>query len=494
MNFSRRFFVRGLGGVAIALPALEFFEGTAYAQSATSAKRFLTFFEHGGTLTNHTAGIYGYPGFTDGTSDTQGLDAWRPVSTPGQPLALGAIHQPLADAGLTNQCVVLRGLDNVAGLNQGDYGNGHGISNVTVLTCGKGKNAGEADDKSIAYSPSIDQVLAARWGAPAGGLASINLLVDAHNYGSPFFKAAKQYASIISDPRTAFSSILSGVQTGTGGPDPAVVRAQALRVSVLDGTSKNLARYQSKMSAQDRLTVQAHLDAVRSIEQRVAAIQPPVAPSCSKPTVNGTYTDVGNTWQIMADIALAALRCGQTRVLAFEVGDYHMTWDPTPLPFEVAYDIGHSLDHMARDLGKTGALYLPHPDWLTPYQQCMIRNRQLRSKMVATLLKGLQDTPEGGGNMLDNTLLLWTSEFSNGANHLGTDMPVMLAGKAGGALQGGRYLNFNTKAAADDRTTQYSSSTSMNNLMTSVLNLCGFPDTGFGDMQYASRSGGLVGL
>jgi hypothetical protein len=34
----------------------------------------------------------------------------------------------------------------------------------------------------------------------------------------------------------------------------------------------------------------------------------------------------------------------------------------------------------------------------------------------------------------------------------------------------------------------------MNNLMTSVLNLCGFNDTGFGDMQYASRTGGLVGL
>jgi hypothetical protein len=480
--------------MAIALPALEFFQGTARAQAATGAKRFLTFFEHGGTLTNHTSGVYGYPGFTDGTSDAQGLDAWRPTSTPGQPLMLGAIHKPLADAGLTNQCVVLRGLDNVAGKQQGDYGNGHGISNVTVLTCGKGKNAGEADDKSIAYGPSIDQVLAARWGAPAGGLASINLLVDAHNYGSPFFKASKQYASRLSDPRAAFSSILANVQTGGGGPDPAVVRAQALRVSVLDGTAKNLERYKTRLSAQDKLTVQAHLEAVRSIEQRVAAISAPVTPSCSKPTVTGTFSDVGNTWQVMADIALAALRCGQTRVLGFEVGDFHMTWDPTPLPFEVGYDIGHSLHHMARDMGLTGPLYVPHPTWLTPYQDCMIRNRQLRAKMVATLLKGLQDTPEGSGTMLDNTLLLWTSEFSNGANHLGTDMPVMLAGKAGGALQGGRYLNFNTKAAADDRTSQYTSTTSMNNLMTSVLNLCGFNDTGFGDAQYASRTGGLVGL
>jgi hypothetical protein len=34
----------------------------------------------------------------------------------------------------------------------------------------------------------------------------------------------------------------------------------------------------------------------------------------------------------------------------------------------------------------------------------------------------------------------------------------------------------------------------MNNLMTSLLNLCGFNDTGYGDMRYASHAGGLVGL
>lgn len=492
---SRRLFLQGFGGIAIALPALEFMQGRgkAFAQAAPN-KRFLTFFEHGGTLTNHTHGVYGYGGFTDGSSDMQGMDGWRPTSRPGQPLALGPIHQPLTDAGLASSCVVLRGIDNIAGDQQGDYGNGHGISNVTVLTAGKGKMPGEADDKAIAYGPSIDQVIASRWGAPAGGLASINLEISAHNYGSPFFKAAKQYASRLDDPRTAFNTILGGVQTSPGGPDPAVLRAQALRVSVLDGTAKSLERYKTKMSSNDKQTIDAHLESVRSIEQRVAAIPAPPAPGCSKPTVSGTYNNVGNTWQVMVDIALAALRCGQTRVLSLEVGDFHSTWDPTPLPFTVGYDIGHSLHHMARDLGRTGVLYTPHPTWLTPWQQCMIRNRQLRAQMVARLLTGLKSTPEGAGNMLDNTLMLWTSEFSQGAQHLGTDMPIMLAGGAGGALQGGRYLNYNTRATTDDFTLNYASSTSMNNLFVSVLNMLGFADTGFGDMQYASRMGGLANI
>lgn len=493
-SFSRRNFIRGFGGLAIALPALEFTSGKAFGQTAAQ-KRFVTFFEHGGTLTNHTHGVYGYGGFTDGSSEQQGLDAWRPASRPGQPLQLGPIHKPLTDAGLAGNVVVVRGIDNLAGDQQGDYGNGHGISNVTILTATKGKNPGEADAKAIAYGPSIDQVVAARWGAPAGGLASVNLLVDAHNYGSPYFKGSQQYASLIGNPRTAFSTLLGNVTTTPGGqPDPAVVRAQKLRVSVLDGTAKNLARYQTKMSAADRLTVEAHLESVRSIERRVAAIQPPVAPSCSKPTVNGTYNNVNNTWEVMADIALAALRCGQTRVLSYEIGDFHMTWDPTPLPFSVGYDIGHSLHHMSRDMGKKGTLYVPHPDWLTPYQQAMIRNRQFRANIVAKILKGLKDTPEGSGNMLDNTLFYWTSEFSNGAVHLGTDMPMMLAGGAGVGLQGGRYLNYNLRAASDDMTMQYASESATNNLYIAMLNKLGFADTTFGDMKYAKKPGALAGL
>ncbi len=491
--FTRRLFLRGFGGIAVGLPALEFLQAKAWAQSAPP-KRFLTFFEHGGTLTNHTYGVYGYGGFTDGTHEVQGMDAWRPTSRPGQPLALGPIHQPLTDAGLTPYVNVVRGVDNKAGNDQGDYGNGHNISNVTILTAGKGKNAGEEDAKAIAYSPSIDQVIASRWGAPVGGMASINLELEAHNYGSPFFKASKQYASRYTDPRAAFTAILSGVQTSPSGPDPAVVRAQALRASVLDGTSKSLQRYKGKLSAQDAQTIDAHLEHVRSIEQRVNALAPPPAAGCSKPTVSGTFNNVNDTWQIMVDIALAALRCGQTRVLSLEVGDFHATWDPTPLPFEVGYDIGHSLHHMARDLGRTGMLGQPHPTWLTPWQQCMIRNRQLRSQMVARLMKGLESTPEGSGNMLDNSLLLWTSEFSQGAQHLGTDMPIVLAGKAGGALQTGRYLNFNTKAATDDFTLQYQSVTATNNLYISIMNLLGFPDTTFGDMQYAYRPGPAVGV
>ena len=494
-RYPRRLVLQGLGGLAIGLPFLEF-TGRAYGAPPVNPNRFITFFEHGGTLTNCTDGVYNYAGFTDGVSEIQGMDGWRPTSTPGQPLVLGAIHKPLADAGLTPDVNVLRGIDNNAGDMQGDYGNGHGISNVTILTAGKGKLPGQKDDLSIAYSASIDQVVGARWGPPAGGQAVVNLLIDAHNYGSPYFRGPSQRASSFSNPLDAFNTLLAGVMTGPGGPDPAVLRAQLVRRSILDGTGKGLEQYKNQLTAQDKLTVEAHLEHIRAIELRLAAIVPPPALTCSKPTL-GTFNpnSIPSISPLMVDIGLAALRCGRTRVLNIEIGDFHMTWDPTPLPFQVGYDIGHSLHHMARDLGTTGSLAVQNPGWRGPWQQAMIRNRQFRAGLVAKLLKGLKDTPEAGGNMLTNSLFLWTSEFSNGSVHNGSDMPFLIAGKGGSStMQTGRYLNYNIKAATNDFTNQYLSKATTNNLYISMLNVLGFTDTTFGDMTYSKVPGPLAGL
>ena len=47
-----------------------------------------------------------------------------------------------------------------------------------------------------------------------------------------------------------------------------------------------------------------------------------------------------------------------------------------------------------------------------------------------------------GSTMLDNTLLLWGNELGAGNSHSYKDIPWLLAGGAGGALQMGRYLQF----------------------------------------------------
>jgi hypothetical protein len=55
---------------------------------------------------------------------------------------------------------------------------------------------------------------------------------------------------------------------------------------------------------------------------------------------------------------------------------------------------------------------------------------------LGTLLERLRTLPEGDGNLLDNSLIYVTSCTSWGKIHAKDEWPVLLAGKAGGALQG----------------------------------------------------------
>ena len=80
--------------------------------------------------------------------------------------------------------------------------------------------------------------------------------------------------------------------------------------------------------------------------------------------------------------------------------------------------------------------------------------------------------------MLDNTLVLCVNEISRGNTHSHDDMHFLLAGGAGGRLDGGRYLRY------DDRP--------HNDLLVSVLNLLGLDDETFGDQRFCY--GALPGL
>jgi hypothetical protein len=61
---------------------------------------------------------------------------------------------------------------------------------------------------------------------------------------------------------------------------------------------------------------------------------------------------------------------------------------------------------------------------------------------LATLLKRMKSIPEGAGNMLDNSLVYATSCTAWGKIHDTKDWPVLLAGKAGGALSGNLHARY----------------------------------------------------
>jgi hypothetical protein len=89
-------------------------------------------------------------------------------------------------------------------------------------------------------------------------------------------------------------------------------------------------------------------------------------------------------------------------------------------------------------------------------------------QMLAYFLDKLKATPDGDGNLLDHSMVLYGSSMSNGNQHDHDPLPLILAGGAAGQLQGGRHI-------------QNRPHTPMSNLLLSMLDKLGVRADQFGD-------------
>jgi hypothetical protein len=93
--------------------------------------------------------------------------------------------------------------------------------------------------------------------------------------------------------------------------------------------------------------------------------------------------------------------------------------------------------------------------------------------MVPYFLEKLKNTPDGDGNLLENSLIIYGSPMGNSNLHNHKRCPLFLAGHAGGKLKGNLHLK------ADD-------GTPMANVMLTLLHNLGFDEMDrFGDSTAA---------
>ena len=58
----------------------------------------------------------------------------------------------------------------------------------------------------------------------------------------------------------------------------------------------------------------------------------------------------------------------------------------------------------------------------------------------AYMVKKMQGLKEGEGTLLDNCIMMWGSGLEDGNKHARNNLPFIIAGKGGGAINTGRYL------------------------------------------------------
>ena len=429
MKLTRRTMLRGAGGVALGLPFLEATAGRGFAQAAPPL-RLLVFVHGQGTV----------------------LARWKPAQV-GTTFDLPQMLRPLAP--FQSKLNVWSGIDNKVRKMMG--GNGHNAPGRSLMSANVFSIPG--NEASASAGPSLDQVLAARiqGGTP---FRTVDLRIGGGVGEYQMFFAAKDVpVSGESDPRAAFNRITRDL-TVPGGPPVAPSPASRLRANrgaVMSAVKDSFKSVAARLGAEDRARLEQHAARVDELDKALAAkpAPPPPGMTCSKvdPMLPATFKpydsaqeNLGSRAQI--GNAVLALACNLTRVATIQYTDYH----------------GPTFDWLK--LGLTGnwheRVHMHGGDNL----EAMARAFEWYGEECAFLLSQLAAANEGAGTLLDNTLVLWLSEFGDGGTHDTRSLPVVLAGGLGGRLKTGRHLAFNGR--------------SHNDLFTTILNLFGGTDKSFG--------------
>ena len=80
-----------------------------------------------------------------------------------------------------------------------------------------------------------------------------------------------------------------------------------------------------------------------------------------------------------------------------------------------------------------------------PVNDIWIKIRQYNSRMLVKLMEELESVPEGSGTMMDNTLIVYTSNNADAQHTSGANWPVMLLGNPGGAFKTGKLTQLDGK-------------------------------------------------
>jgi len=218
-----------------------------------------------------------------------------------------------------------------------------------------------------------------------------------------------------------FSNMMPGGQA-------AVLRARARKQSVLDFVKSDLANLSALAPVSQRPKLDQHGAVIRDLEKMLDTAAP--ANACTQP---GAPTDVtanidaniGPLGTLQLSLVQAAFACDLTRVVFFmwTAAASSAVWEGL-YPGMPRYN-HHALSHM--DLGNVDIA------------KAMSAIDRWFDDKTAAFVTSLKNTPEGTGSLLDNTLLMYTSEVSDGT-HSYTNLPMALFGGPGVHLKGGRFL------------------------------------------------------
>ncbi len=450
----RRRFLRGMGGVGLALPFLEYFmPKRAGAAPGDKPSRYV--FAFGGV--------------------SIGMDGGEKVTPAAEgPIDAGNISrglQPLVDLGVNDVTSVVSGMLIPWGATPPSGGRAIGFHASSTCPLASGMRSVAEDDESLA-GPTSDWIVSDTIASDISNKVLTYRVQAAFYRGSNGTDGQRGLLSArinngqleevppTSSPKVAYESLTTGFIP----PDPAeaqaAIRLLERRKSVIDLVRGDTEQLVPRLGAADKIRLERHLDELRALELRLNAIIPPGSPSCVLPTHPGDDPTIGGPVEngmqgaggaydsnaaysneelrasVMVDLIHFAFACDLYRVanLMFTYSQCFLNMNPL---YGYPSDL-HEISHYSMGGGDTG-------------QNCLADGIGWHVKHWATLMKKLRDTEDFDGTpILDSTSMILCFEGGigydpeqdgQGSPHSTENMVMLIGGKAGGLhTTPGRHL------------------------------------------------------
>jgi hypothetical protein len=389
-------------GIQVALPLLSTVipSSAARAQSGQSVVR------------SRFIGVF----FPNGAHMPQGLDGnWN----------FAEALAPIANAGLQNNAMIVRGLYN--GVNGVDphWQNAAGFLSCRPIVLG---------DAAVARcGKSLDQVVADQVVTPLRSLEvgapyyHVHPLNDHPGYSNDYlnrisWQTDDSFRSPIADPRQMFEKIF-GVTSGSA---EQIRHLHDRKKSVLDFIHKDATRLSARMPADYRPVLSTYMDTVREIELQldnngvagVCSSQPAAPATDFTSNYQEHYVE---RYQLMNRMIAVAMQCGTTNVAT-------MMYGPSSSDLTCDEVLG----------GGAGHHTCAHNQGQQPLIDRLRGMNVVHAGLLADLLAQLRDL-----NLLDSTLVMYGSDMSDGDLHGTENLPVLLCG-AGDDLRFGEAVGDRT--------------------------------------------------
>ena len=409
---SRRSFLRGAGGAALALPWLESLVAARPTdkRAGKPPQRLAVYYVPIGVVRR---GFFpgeqhaGLPAFNGDTSAI--IESATPVGS--HPITLTPTLEPLAS--VSNKISLITGLDRT-------FQNGTDV-HAQCASCFMSSAAPFAVKTSAwPLDRTLDHIVADEIG-DATPFRTLELSCNSHrdNKESIYFDNISWYGTghvspSIRDPRRAYRRLFGTQET------------QQFR-NVSDLVLEDARSLRRELGYADRHKFAEYFDAIRTIEEQMDKLERMKGELTKVPIAEPpeTYLPRGEYIRLMGDLMVVALQTGLTRVATLMVAPER--WN-TPFLFEGLFEkpvSHHLMSHNQKDFG-------------VQVQQI----DRFYVEQFAYLLDKMDNIEEADGStLLDNTIFTYGSGLGDGATHQYNDLPIVVAGSGGGRLRTNQHLH-----------------------------------------------------